>query len=475
MLSNYVEILIPLLLCASSIYSLESVSRYEYVTKRFSVPVDHFSFSLKRNFEMRYLVNDTWQRGENPPIFFYTGNEEEVTHFVKTSGFMYDIAPTFGALIVFAEHRYYGESLPAGKPATLIVENLGFLTSQQALADYVDLIEFLRSNPALKHSPVIAFGGSYGGMLSTWIRMKYPHIVQGAIASSAPMLLLDPTSDCHGYYRTVTDVFRAANANCPKIIRRSWGAIDNITSTVEGREWLSAEWKLCKPIENMGDAEQLKNWLSSSYTTLATKNDPYPSGKLPAYPIIEFCKFLKNTTADSDAVILSSLREAIKLFAKNFAETGCIDLPELNIHEILWFYQQCSEMSIYQCADGISDMFEFIPADFGRVARLCEELFYVRPQADLACKIYGCSDFSMTSNIIFSNGLLDPWHTGGILKNVSDSVIAVIIPEGAHQLDLAGSHPGDPQSVIDARNVHKLFITEWIQQYREKFTKQSLK
>lgn len=33
-------------------------------------------------------------------------------------------------------------------------------------------------------------------------------------------------------------------------------------------------------------------------------------------------------------------------------------------------------------------------------------------------------------------GLYDPWSVFGVMEDVNDSVVAVIIPEGAHHLDL---------------------------------------
>lgn len=61
------------------------------------------------------------------------------------------------------QHRFYGESTPFGNDSYNSAETLGYLTSQQALADYAVLIRSLKQNLSSEASPVVVFGGSYGG------------------------------------------------------------------------------------------------------------------------------------------------------------------------------------------------------------------------------------------------------------------------------------------------------------------------
>ena len=42
------------------------------------------------------------------------------------------------------------------------------------MMDYVELIKFIRTEYQAEDKAVIVFGGSYGGMLAAWIRMKFP-------------------------------------------------------------------------------------------------------------------------------------------------------------------------------------------------------------------------------------------------------------------------------------------------------------
>lgn len=208
--------MLTLLFIFDALLFLQILANYSYTTKYIEVPVDHFTFTTNATFKLRYLSNaDFWQEGG--PIFFYPGNEGSVDMFVQGTGFLWEIAPRFGALIVFAEHRYYGESLPFGELSLLSLDYLGYLTSAQTLADYVVLLDRLQKDSQIP-CPVIAFGGSYGGILAAWMRFKYPGMIYGAIASSAPIWQFQDLVPCNAFNEIVTRVYK----DCSDLIKKSW-------------------------------------------------------------------------------------------------------------------------------------------------------------------------------------------------------------------------------------------------------------
>ena len=64
-----------------------------------------------------------------------------------------------------------------------------------------------------------------------------------------------------------------------------------------------------------------------------------------------------------------------------------------------------------------------------------------------------------------SNGAMDPWHGGGVLQSLSDTLVAIVINSGAHHLDLRAPNPADPEEVTQARQIEMRNIHRWIASY----------
>ena len=60
-------------------------------------------------------------------------------------------------------------------------------------------------------------------------------------------------------------------------------------------------------------------------------------------------------------------------------------------------------------------------------------------------------DFMHYSNIIFSNGDLDPWRAGGVLTEINPKITIRLIQGSAHHLDLRLPVAEDPADVTKAR------------------------
>eukprot|EP01089_Gocevia_fonbrunei_P015996 TRINITY_DN4851_c0_g1_i1.p1 TRINITY_DN4851_c0_g1~~TRINITY_DN4851_c0_g1_i1.p1 ORF type:complete len:488 (-),score=104.73 TRINITY_DN4851_c0_g1_i1:6-1469(-) len=465
-----------------------------YSTHWFDQRVDHFNNQNAQTWKQRYLISDlNWAKPQQGaltgPIFFYTGNEGDILEFYNNTGFIFESAPIYGALVVFAEHRYYGESWPFGTAEeSFKPQNIGYLSVEQALADYANLLTSLKIQLNAKDVPVISFGGSYGGMLTAWLRIKYPNVVAGAIAASAPILFFSEGPDFQSppptFFETVTNDFNQVNPACPVIVRQAFSEILSLAEQgPSGLQTLTETFNVCPPLRSKEDVDLLILWITNAFGTMAMVDYPYPAsflGSLPAWPIKVACDLLiKNAYKPMSALaaanaLLYNATQNLQCFnvSEEFVfcadQTGCGTGPA----GISWDYQACSEIIYCPTTNNVTDMFPPRKWDLADLTDYCQKTFGIKPRPDWLSIYTGGANIRAASNIVFSNGMLDPWHGGGFLESVSPTLTAVRIELGAHHLDLRFSNPADPISVITARKIELEHITVWIAQHRAQNAKQ---
>lgn len=450
-------------------------SSVTYAVDYFTQVIDHFSFRREASFQQRYLIEKRYWKGaaDRGPIFMYCGNEGDVEWFAKNTGFLWEIAPSFGALILFPEHRYYGKSMPYGtmEASYKDADSLSTLTSEQALADFATLVIDLKKNLTAAASPVVLFGGSYGGMLASWMRLKYPHIAIGAVAASAPILQFEDIVPSDTFYKIVSADFKRESASCFNYIRESWGVIDKIASKNGGLHDLSTQFHMCR---DLNASWELENWLSSAYSYVAMVDYPIPTNfitPLPAYPVREICRVIDSLPEGSD--ILSRIFAGASVYYNYSGQAECFQPSDPGNDDLGvtgWDWQACTEMIMPMSSNSSNSMFQPYDWDLEGNIQYCMKTYGVRPRPNWITTNYGGKDIKAVlkdfgSNIVFSNGLLDPWSGGGVLENISSSIIALVAPEGAHHLDLRASTKIDPDWLVEQRATEVAYITKWIAAY----------
>ncbi|KAH9664093.1 hypothetical protein KPL70_019900 [Citrus sinensis] len=404
--------------------------QYRYETRYFEQRLDHFSFADLPTFSQRYLINTDHWVGPNRlgPIFLYCGNEGDIEWFAVNSGFVWDIAPRFGAMLVFPEHRYYGESMPYGSTEVAYqnATTLSYLTAEQALADFAVFITNLKQNLSAEASPVVLFGGSYGGMLAAWMRLKYPHIAIGALASSAPILQFEDIVPPETFYNI------RESASCFNTIKESWGELVSVGQKENGLLELTKTFHLCRELNS---TEDLADWLESAYSYLAMVDYPYPSDfmmPLPGYPIREVCKKIDN--APDATSILERIFEGVSVYYNYTGDVDCFQLDDDPHGLDGWNWQACTEMVMPMSSSRDKSMFPAYDYNYSSFKEECWNDFNVIPRPRWITTEFGGHDIKSVlklfgSNIIFSNGLLDPWSGGSVLQNLSETIVALVTEE----------------------------------------------
>lgn len=455
-----------------------------YSVRTFQQRLDHFGNgpNSARLWPQRFLINDTFWGGPGHPILFYTGNEGPIEAFYAACGFMTTVlAPKFKALLIFAEQRYYGKSLPFGH-TSWSAGALTYLSTEQVLADYANMLTTLKGTLNTTSSKVVAFGGSYGGTLATLFRVKYPHVVVGSLAASAPLGYYSPSHwtergvDEFTWFRTVERVYTESRNGCYSALVRAVGLANATARSTEPtrRNMVTAAFGLCSPPLQVNE---FIFWITEALESMPQIDYPYAIGALPPSPVNATCAAVRAEL--SDLALLTALGRLIQTFygtggtrsesctpeelARNSQVGGGIPGDGPAPAES-WGYQSCTEtLHAFSVPNGSWRPYSF---SLLGVSALCQRYYNVTPRTRWLETWSGgyAIGGGASSNIIWSNGRRDPWHGGGFLK-ASDALpggAVFVMDTTAHHQDLRLPHPSDPLELVKVREQEQAIMRDWL-------------
>ena len=419
-------------------------------TERFNQLIDHNAPEAGR-FAQRYYVDESYSISNESPVFFYICGEAACSKRYL-NGAIREYAKKFHAKLVALEHRYYGESMPF---KSLSSQDLHLLTTEAALDD---LAYFQRNMVREKNwsGKWVAFGGSYPGSLAAYYRLKFPYLVAGALASSAPVMAKE---DFVEYDAHVTHV---AGTQCANQIRE---VVTLVETSINDAEQLKA-------IKALFDATAVVSSIDFLYLIADTAAGAVQYGQRD-----DFCAALAKakTPLEGYANYAKKMYQELHVTAVELTAQGAMsEKPEEyknNVGMRQWYYQSCREYGYWQNAHpdaSLSTRSALINLNYHH--QVCDRLFGLKKPAqtqELNNTFYYPLMDILTSNIYFTNGEYDPWSTLSLAEKNANAINPKLnyqlINGAAHCDDLHASSMLDSDSLVHSRKIMEGLLSKWLE------------
>lgn len=417
--------------------------------QQFTQLLDHNNPTLG-TFSQRYYIDETFSKNKKDPVFFYICGEAECTKRAL-SGAIRNYAQKYHAKLVALEHRYYGDSIPLN---TFSTADLSYLTTEQALDDLAYFQRHVR-NENKWTGKWIAFGGSYPGSLSAYYRLKFPYLVAGALASSAPVMAKED------FFEYDTHVTQVAGAQCATQMRQ-------VVSTIEATLGNKTQFNQMKALF---EATAVNDPIDFLYLVADVGAAAIQYGKRDA-----FCSALSSsaTPLAGYADFAKKLYQSMGVTAVEMTAQGAMsDNPndyKNGVGMRQWYYQSCTEYGYWQNANPDrqqSTRSALIDLSYHR--QTCQRLFGLNQPAQTASlnnTLYYPLMDALVSNIFFTNGEQDPWSLLSLAEKngnaVNEKLNYYLIEGAAHCDDLRAPKATDSTSLQEARQTMESLIATWL-------------
>lgn len=416
---------------------------------QFTQWIDH-NDQTRGTFAQRYYIDETYGPKANDPVFFYICGESACTKRAL-NGAIRNYAKKHHAKMIALEHRYYGESLPLPSFSTA---DFQFLSTEAALDD---LAYFQRQIVKEKNwkGKWIAFGGSYPGSLSAYYRLKFPYLVTGSLASSAPVMAKED------FYEYDAHVTKVAGPKCAAQMR---SVVKTVEAVLHDKEKLNQIKTLFKATEvqdsvdflyliaDTGAAAIQYGMRDSFCTSLATSDNP----------LIGYADFARTLYKVMDV-------SAVEMTAQGAMSENPNDYNN-RVGMRQWLYQSCTEYGYWQNANpdaSESTRSSLINLEYHR--QVCQRLFGLTKPAnttELNNTFYFPLMDDLVSNIYFTNGGNDPWSVLSLSELNGNAVnlkhTYYLIDGAAHCEDLHTPSASDSESLITARATMDSLLEQWL-------------